>query len=83
MPRAKPSPLRLHELLRRLGRYGVEVRRHGKHLVLIRPESPGGSQGPIYPMKDHGPGTEIDVAVIHACLRRFGITPREFWSGTP
>jgi hypothetical protein len=81
------GPLKLKEFLKRLDEHGVIVlsrerggqRGKGSELILLRPESPGSKQGPQYPIKNHGKGTEIKVPVINAALRRFGIDKAEFW----
>ncbi len=77
---SKKSPLKLRQLLKRLKPYGVvimEKRGKGSEMVLLKPNSPGSKQGPQYPLKNHGSGTEITTAVIDAILRRFKIT--DFW----
>ena len=78
------KPLKLRVLLKKLLSYGVEQfpskkRGKGSELILVLPDSPGSKQGPQYPIKNHGPGTEISVGVITALLRRFNIDPNEFW----
>ncbi|MDP2167965.1 MAG: hypothetical protein Q8J64_06515 [Thermodesulfovibrionales bacterium] len=40
----------------------------------------GKYHGPQYPVKHHGEGTEIYKPVITNILKRFNITPAEFWS---
>lgn len=47
--------------------------------ILLRPIEPNSNKGPQYPVKDHGPGTEISIPVILAILRRFKIDPDKFW----
>lgn len=47
--------------------------------MLLKPNAPGSKQGSQYPIKDHGPGTEISIPVINAILRRFEIDKKEFW----
>lgn len=80
-----PRPLKLREFLKRLGSFGVEQlpnsRGKGSEIILIRPITPGGRQGPQYPIKNHGLGTEIPKAVISAALRVLGIDQEEFWAG--
>jgi len=83
------SPLKLRELLRRLTSYGVVVmersgsgtgrRGKGSEIILLLPEKEGSKRGAIYPVKNHGMGTEISIPVIQAILRRFDIDPGEFW----
>ena len=51
----------------------------GSEMILLRPNEPGSRQGPQYPIKNHGDGTEIRIPVILALLRRFDIDPRVFW----
>lgn len=86
MPPAKGwsrKPLGVRELLKRLREFGVNsIPRRGKgsETILVRPDKPGSLKGPQYVIKDHGPGTEIDVPVINAILRQFGIDEAEFWS---
>lgn len=75
-------PLKLRELLKKLKPYGITTlskRGKGSEIILVKPNSPGSKQGPQYPIKDHGPGTEISIPVINAILRRFDIDPNEFW----
>lgn len=75
--------LALRELLKRLKPYGIETlarkRGKGSELILLKPDAPGSKKGPIYPVKNHGPSTEITVPVINAILRRFGIDKKDFW----
>ena len=63
--------------------YGVESmkpqRGKGSERILVKPHQKGSKRGPQYPIKDHGPGTEITIPVIRAILRRFGIDEDEFW----
>jgi hypothetical protein len=76
------GPLTLRDLLKKLKKFGVIVlsdRGKGSEIILVRPDSPGSYRGPQYPVKNHGPGTEIKPAVIRALLRRFNIDPTEFW----
>lgn len=79
-----PRPLKLREFLKRLQRFGVEQlpnsRGKGVEIILIRPSTPGGRKGPQYPIKNHGPGTEIHKPVIVATLRVLAIDPDEFWT---
>ncbi|MBC8430694.1 MAG: type II toxin-antitoxin system HicA family toxin [Desulfobacterales bacterium] len=77
---SKKGPLKLRELKKRLKPYGViviEKRGKGSELIFLLPNSPGSKQGPQYPIKNHGKGTEISWQVIGALLRRFNIT--DFW----
>lgn len=77
---AKKGPLKLNLFIKRLKPYGVvamKKRGKGSEVILLKPNSPGSQQGPQYPIKNHGDGTEITIAVINACLRRFKIT--DFW----
>jgi len=75
--------LKLRELLKKLKSYGIATlsrkRGKGSEIILIRPNAPGSKQGPQFPVKDHGPGTEISIPVITAILRRFSIDDKEFW----
>jgi len=77
-------PMKLKELLKRLRKYGIEpmARKRGKgsEIILLKPDPPGSNTGPQYPIKNHGPGTEIYIPVINAALRRFNIDPDEFWN---
>ncbi len=76
------KPLKYRELLKRLKPYGVidvPARGRGSERILIRPNKPGVMKGPQYPVKCHGPGTEISIPVLKAILRRFNIPPSEFW----
>lgn len=77
---SKKGPLKLRELKKRLKAYGVivmEKRGKGSELIFLLPNKPGSKQGPQYPIKNHGKGTEISWQVIDALLRRFNIT--DFW----
>lgn len=77
------APLPLKKLLKILRRYGIETldrkRGKGSELILLKPNAPGSTKGPQYPIKNHGKGTEISVPVINAILRRFGIDKDDFW----
>jgi hypothetical protein len=76
-------PLKLRELLKKLKKYGViplEDRGKGSEIILLKPLTPGSYQGPQFPIKNHGMGTEIYIPVINALLRRFEIDPEEFWN---
>ncbi len=74
-------PLRYRELLQKLRPYGVEERHGGKgsERILIKPEPPGSNRGPQITIRCHGEGDEISKPVIRAVLRRFNISPDEFW----
>ena len=51
----------------------------GSEIILLRPEDPSSKQGFQYPIKNHGPGTEIRPGAIAACLRALGIDNDTFW----
>lgn len=76
-------PCKIRELLKRLKPYGIvrleKKRGKGSERILLKPNAPGSKQGPQFPIKDHGPGTEISIQVIDAILRHFGIDDKEFW----
>lgn len=73
-------PLSCRELLRRLSRFGIITRPgKGSHIILIRPTTPDGTTGPIYPVSCHRPSAEVSVHIIRAILRRFDIPEAEFW----
>lgn len=75
-------PLKYRELVERLKPYGIVVlsrRGKGSEVIFLKPDSPGSKQGPQFPVKHHGDGTEIYHQVISAILRRFNIDPVEFW----
>jgi len=77
---SRKRPLKFRELKKRLKPYGVVVlkkRGKGSENIFLRPNDPKSKQGPQYPIKDHGKGTEISWQVIDALLRRFNIT--DFW----
>lgn len=77
-----PKPLKLRELLQRLRRYGIISRKgrgKGSELMLLLPEKEGSKRGLMYPIKNHGMGTEINKHVIQAILRRFTIDEKDFW----
>lgn len=75
--------LKLRELLQRLKPHGIvtlsKERGKGSERILLKPNVQGSKKGPQFPIKDHGPGTEIYVPVIIAILRRFDIDDKEFW----
>ncbi len=78
--RLSKGPLQARELIKRLKPYGVVVmkkRGKGSERILLLPNEPGSKQGPQYPIKYHGAGTEISDKVIDRILDRFGIT--NFW----
>ncbi len=75
-------PLPLKDLLKKLTPYGIEVlskRGKGSEIILLKPDAPGSRKGPQYPVKNHGPKTEIYIPVILAILRRFNIDKESFW----
>ena len=77
-----PKPLKLRELLQRLHRFGIvslKGRGKGSELILLLPEKEGSKRGLMYPIKNHGMGTEISKPVIQAILRRFRVDEKEFW----
>jgi hypothetical protein len=55
------------------------VRQRGSHTILLKPEAPGSSKGPTYPIAAHNPTIEISVPIIKATLRAFKIDEGEFW----
>jgi len=75
--------MKLNELLAALKKYGVQKlptsRGKGSETILIKPTGDDPTKGPQYPIKNHGPGTEITIPVIRAALRRFKILEDEFW----
>jgi HicA toxin of bacterial toxin-antitoxin, len=74
--------LRCRDLLGRLKKYGiVEARKqHGSHIILLKPEAPGSTKGPTYPIPCHNMGSEVSPRIVRAALRRFGIDEETFWS---
>lgn len=78
------GPLKLRELLKKLKPYGIRAlskqQGKGSEIILLKPNSPGSRKGPQFPIKNHGQGTEIDIRVIDAILRRFTIDKKDFWS---
>lgn len=76
-------PLKLRELLKKLKPYGIRTlarkRGKGSEIILLKPNAPGSKQGPQYPIKNHGPGTELSIPVINRVLERFDIDSKEFW----
>jgi hypothetical protein len=87
MAKPKRHPLTARELIAKLRPYGVfpfVKRGKGSERILVKPDDPPSDpskplKGPQYPIKYHGPATEINVPVINALLRRFGIDEDEFW----
>ena len=77
------KPIKFRELCKKLKKYGVEKfpskRGKGSEVLFLLPDPPGSKQGPQYPVKHHGDGTEISIGVITALLRRFDIDPDDFW----
>ena len=84
MPSQHPRPLKYRELIARLAGFGVVTlpghRGKGSETILFRPFVPHGKQGWQYPIKNHGPGTEIKKPVIAAALRVLQISPDDFWA---
>jgi len=77
-----PKALKLRELIQRLRRFGIvslKGRGKGSELILLQPEKEGSKRGSIYPIKNHGMGTEISKPIIQAILRRFTIEEKDFW----
>lgn len=79
---SKIKPFKLRELLKRLKPLGIvgmskKQRGKGSEMILLKPDSPGSKKGPQFPIKDHGPGTEIYKPVIQAIIRRFNL-PEDF-----
>ena len=75
-------PFQLRELLQRLKPYGIVVlakRGKGSESILLKPNEPESRKGAQYPIKNHGPSTEISIPVIQAILRRFGIDDNDLW----
>ena len=73
--------LTCREVLARLKKYGVvQVRQHGSHLILLKPEVPGSARGPTFPIPCHNMGSEVSPQIVRAVLRRFGIDIETFWS---
>ena len=77
------KPLSARDLLKKLKPYGIVTlsnkRGKGSEIILLKPDAKGSRKGPIYPIKNHGDSTEIDIPVINAVLRRFGIDKDTFW----
>ena len=76
------KPLRVSELIKRLKPFGVVVlarRGKGSETVLLMPNAPDSKKGELYTLPNHGKKTEVYVSMIDALLRRFGITPDDFW----
>lgn len=73
--------LRCSDLLGRLKKYGiVQVRQHGSHIVLLKPDAPGSTKGPTFPIPCHNMGSEVSPHIVRAALRRFEINEEMFWS---
>lgn len=76
-------PFKLREFLKKLKPYGIRAlarkRGKGSEIILLKPNAPGSKQGPQYPIKNHGPGTELSIPVINHVLERFDIDSKEFW----
>ena len=78
-----PKPLKLRELIQHLRKFGIvslKGRGKGSEIILLLPEKEGSKRGLIYPIKNHGMGTEISKPVIQAILRRFTINEKDFWN---
>ncbi len=75
--------LTFRDLLKKLKPYGIVVlsrkRGKGSESILLKPNALESRKGSIYPVKNHGPSTEITAPVINAILRRFGIDKKVFW----
>jgi len=76
-------PFQVRKLIAKLKDYGVisltKKRGKGSEIILLKPETLGSKKGPTFPIKNHGPGTEISFQVVDAILRRFEIDGNEFW----
>jgi len=71
---SRKRPLKLREFLQRLKAFGVVAltdRGKGSEIILLKPIKPGSKQGPQYPIKNHGEGTEIKLPVIKAGMRGY------------
>jgi hypothetical protein len=77
------KPLKKDELLERLKRFSIKIikkRGKGSELILLQPSEPGSKKGEIFTIKDHGKKTEYPIQVVNAVLRRFQISPEDFWN---
>lgn len=80
--------MRPAEFFARLKQYGVEVlnpsgyhkRGKGSEVILFKPDRPGSTKGPRYPIKNH-PGQDLGIGTMLAALRRFGIEKDQFFAG--
>jgi len=75
-----PRPLTYRKLRKSLKKYGV-IERYGdgSERIFILPTEPNGDKGPQYSVRCHGEGDEISKPVILALLRRFEISPNDFF----
>ena len=81
-----PKTLKLREFLRRLRDYGViehpkPARGKGSEVLVIRPNGPDPTKGPLFPLTCHGRWKDVSEGLVLACLRRFGIDKDEFFEG--
>ncbi|MEW5986811.1 MAG: type II toxin-antitoxin system HicA family toxin [Chloroflexota bacterium] len=70
---SKLSPLKLHEVVRKLRQLGFDGPfSGGRHVRMVRTET-----GQIIPLPAH-PGKDISVGLIRAIIREAGVTPEEW-----
>lgn len=80
-PKVQPHPIAYRELRSRLAIFGVvEIKGRGKgsERLFVRTD-PVTGQHRSYPIKCHSEGDDVGMGTLCACLRRFGISPHEFW----
>lgn len=70
------------EVVRRLAAFGVREipwRGKGSERLLVRETFPGSGRGPQYTMTCHGEHRDVPKGTLRAALRRFDISPEEFF----
>lgn len=71
--------LKCREVLARLAKHGIVIaRQRGSHIILVKPETPGSTKGPTYPLPCHNMGDDVNPHILRAVLRRFGIDEAKF-----
>ena len=79
-----PKTLNLQEFIKRLRAFGViphpdQARGKGSEIIVYRPSS-GSHKGLKFPLTNHGMGRDVLLDQLLACLRRFGISKKEFFN---
>ena len=68
-----PKSMELHKVLNRLSPHGIVLEHGGKHPHLVDPKT-----GVMFPVKCHGPKTEIHPYALNALRKLFNL-PRNIF----